>query len=199
MSRRAITRDDAVESIEAIRSVLDRTTRYTHISWAAIVMAGAAALLAAGAGWAVDISPSTKPAAFLLLWSGTLVTAGAFGCATTARNARRAREPFWSRKLQVVTLGFLPAAILGSVITVLLAETGRLDLAPGFWMGLYGVGILAVGHVLDWEFQVTAWAFLVSASVALFPLRDQPHLAMLLAFGGIHLGLGAFRHFKERR
>src|SRR5688572_24187236 len=104
MSRRAITRDDAAESIETIRSVLDRTTRYTHISWAAIVMAGAAALLTAGAGWSFDISPSTRPGPFLLLWAATLIAAGAFGCATTARNARRAREPFWSRKLQVVTL-----------------------------------------------------------------------------------------------
>ena len=101
MSRRAITRDDAVESIEAIRSVLDRTIRYTHISWAAIVMAGAVAGFSAGAGWAFEISPSTKPAAFLLLWAGTLVAAGAFGCATTAKNARRAREPFWSRKLRL--------------------------------------------------------------------------------------------------
>jgi hypothetical protein len=91
----------------------------------------------------------------------------------------------------------LPAAVVGALLTVLLWNVGRLDLAPGIWMSLYGVGILAVRHVLDWEFQVTAWSFLVSSAVALFLLRGAPHLSMVISFGGIHVALGAFRLFKE--
>jgi hypothetical protein len=197
MSRNTLTRDDAVESIEAIRSVMDRTTRYTHISWLGIVIAGCAATATALSSWIWDVSPTHQAAAYLVLWGGALVAAFLGGWWTTARKARLAGESLWSRKLHVVMCGFLPAVALGAVLTALLAHIDRLDLAPGIWMGLYGVGILAVGYVLDWEFQFTGWAFLLSSATAFFLLRGAPHLSMLLAFGGIHLGLGAFRFFKE--
>ena len=94
-------------------------------------------------------------------------------------------------------LGFFPAPLLGLVLTALLYDVGRLDLAPGIWAGLYGVGILSVAAVLDWEFQLTAWCFLVASTLSLFLLRSQPHLSLLISFGGIHLALGAYRLVKE--
>jgi hypothetical protein len=199
MSKRSLSTRDAAESIEAIRSVLDRTTRYTHISWAGIAMAGMSAALAGAAGSLWEVSPIALPSRFLLLWSAGLAVAVSFGFWTTARKARAARERFWSRKLQVVTLGFLPSLVLAAIVTALLLDVGRLDLVPGLWMGLYAVGILSVCHVLDWEFQLTGWAFLLLSSVSLFLLRASPNAAMTVGFGGIHLALGAFRFFKERR
>ena len=62
----------------------------------------------------------------------------------------------------------------------------------------YGVGILAVAHWLDWEFHLTAWAFLAAAAIALFPLRGSPHLAMAISFGAIHAVLGLSRYVRER-
>ncbi|MBI4605526.1 MAG: hypothetical protein HY721_26470 [Planctomycetes bacterium] len=197
MRRNALTPDDAAESLETIRSVLDRTTRYRQISWAGIALAGLVAAAAGGAGQALELSPQDRPAAFLALWAGTFGLALASGWWTTVLKARASGERVWSRKLQVVAAGVLPAFLLGGLLTALLSHAERLDLAPGVWMGTYAVGILAVSHVLDWEFQVTAWAFLVASAVASFALRCEPHLAMGLAFGGIHLVLGAYRHFKE--
>ena len=197
VSRKILSHDDAVESIEAIRTVLERTTRYTHISWLGVLGAGSAAVLAALAGRLWEILPGDNPGSFLLLWTGALATALIFGLWTTARRARSFCEPLWSRKLQIVSAGFLPALVFGFVVTALLTDVGRLELAPGLWMGIYGVGILAVAHVLDGEFQVTAWVFLLSSAISLFFLRSSPHAAMILTFGGIHLGLTFFRFFKE--
>jgi hypothetical protein len=199
MPKRSLSTRDAAESIAAIRSVLDRTTRYTHISWAGVAIAGVSAAAAGAAGSFWDVSAVSAPARFLALWSAGLAVAVACGSWTTARKARAAHEHFWSRKLQVVTLGFLPSLILATIVTALLLDAGRLDLAPGLWMGLYAVGILSVCHVLDWEFQLTGWAFLLSSAVSLFLLRSSPNAAMTLGFGGIHLALGGFRFFKERR
>jgi hypothetical protein len=199
MPKRSLSTRDAAESIAAIRSVLDRTTRYTHISWVGIVIAGASAAVTGTAGWVGEVSPTARPSSFLALWSAALLVAFAFASWTTARKARAAREPFWSRKLQVVALGFLPSVVLAAIATALLLDVGQLDLAPGLWMGLYAVGILSVCHVLDWEFQLTGWAFLLSSSMSFFLLRASPNAAMTLGFGGIHLVLGGFRFFKERR
>jgi hypothetical protein len=149
MARKAVTPDEAAESIHAIRAVLDRTTRYTHIAWSGIAVSGLAAVAAAVVGLAGRITPETRPYQFLGLWTAALLIAVVGVFLTTAKKARLAREPLWSRKLQVVTLGFLPAMILGGVVTVLLLDVGSLGLAPGLWMGLYGVGILSVAHVLE--------------------------------------------------
>jgi hypothetical protein len=116
----------------------------------------------------------------------------------TAGKARRAGEPLWNRKLQFVVAHSSPALVVGAVLTAALVHVGRLDLAPGVWLALYGLGVLSVGRVLDWEFQLTAWSFVAASSTALFPLREQPHLALLLGFGLIHVALGAYRLFKER-
>jgi hypothetical protein len=191
-------REAALDSIEEIRSILIRSTRYTQISALGILLAGIAACAAALAGWALDVSAQENATAFLGLWVCALVTSFAFGVLTSWRKARIERESFWNRKLGFVAAGFAPASIVGLIFTVLLTQTGRLDLAPGVWMALYGVGILAVSTVLDWEFQVTAWAFLVASAAALFPLRTWTHLSLLLSFGFIHLLLGAYRVVKDR-
>jgi len=47
--------------------------------------------------------------------------------------------------------------------------------------------------------KLTGWAFLLLCSVSLFLLRASPNAAMTVGFGGIHLALGGFRFFKERR
>lgn len=198
MSKEILSHDDAVESIQAIRTVLERTTRYTHISWLGILGAGSAAGLASFLGTSLDILPGKSPGGFLLLWTAALAAALIFGLWTIRRRARSFREPLWSRKLQIVSVGFLPSLVLGFVVTALLTDVGRLELAPGLWMAIYGVGILAVAHVLDGEFQITAWGFLLSSAVSLFFLREFPHAAMFLTFGGIHLGLALFRFYKEQ-
>lgn len=197
MQHQTLNPDDAAESIEAIRCVLARTTRYTHISWLGITWSGAVGAVAAGGAWLADISPATEPGSFLLLWGVALLLALSGGLLTSARKARLACEPLLGRKLQIVSLGFLPSLVAAAVVTCLLVEMESVTLAPGFWALFYALGILAAAHVLDWDLQVTAWVFLVASAISFFLLRDSPHLAMLLSFGAIHLVLGAFRFHQE--
>jgi len=197
MRSRALSPDEAVESLDTIRTVLARTTRYTHISWVGIALAGTIGLATSAGAWLFDVSPREAPREFLLLWCTALVGALGGGLWTTVRKARRAREAVFGRKLQVVSLGVLPSLVAAALVTCVLVQSGALDLAPGFWALFYGLGILAVSHVLDWEFQVTAWAFLVASAASFFLLRGAPHLAMMVTFGAIHLVLGVFRCKKE--
>ena len=190
-------RDTALSNLDTIRTVMVRATRYTHISVVGILLGGAAASTAALLGRVLGISPVEKPLAFLALWTAAFGPAILLGFLTSARKARQSGEAFWNRKLQLVALGFFPAPLLGLVLTALLYDIGKLDLAPGVWAGLYGVGILSVAAFLDWEFQLTAWSFLVASAAALFLLRSQPHLSLFISFGGIHLALGVYRLIKE--
>jgi len=189
-------RDAALESLEAIRDVLDRSTRYTHLCGSGIVLGGLAAIVA---GFLGEILGVVGTWSFLGLWSGAFAVAISCGAWTTARKAKSAGEPLWNRKLQFVLARFSPSLVVAALFTAVLVHIGRLDLAPGVWLGLYGLGVLSVSMVLDWEFQVAAWSFIVSASVALFLLRTEPHAALTIGFGLIHVTLGTYRLLKEHR
>lgn len=183
---------EALSSLETIRTILERSTHYTHIAPSGIIAGGIAACAAAvwGAIFNIGFDRSLE---FLLLWSVAFLLALAAGLGASARRARQRGEAFWSRKLQFVMAGFLCPAVGAILLTAALYDISNMQLCPGVWMVFYGIAILSVGVVLDWEFRATAWAFLVVGSAALFVLRDHPHLCLGLGFGGLHVALGAFR------
>ncbi len=183
---------EALSSLETIRTILERSTRYTHIAPAGIVAGGVAALAAAAIGAALQMRPG-EPGSFLLLWGLAFLLAGVAGLGASARRARRRGEAFWSRKLQFVMAGFLPPAVIALTLTAALLREGAFDLCPGVWMACYGIAILSVGVVLDWEFRATAWAFLVAASASMFVFEDWPNLCLGAGFGGLHIALGTLR------
>ena len=190
-------RESALDTLEEIHNVLVRTTRYTHVSAVGVILAGVTGALAAVVGWALDVTPLGTPGAFLLLWGAAFHVALGAGLATSARRARQRREPLWNRKLQFVLVRIFPSFVVGLVFTTVLAQVGRLDLAPGMWLGLYGLGILSVSIVLDWEYQLTAWGFVVAGTAALFLLRSDAHLALGAGFGVLHIALGSYRLARE--
>jgi hypothetical protein len=183
---------EALSSLETIRTILERSTHYTHIAPAGIVAAGVAATVSALAGAGFDLGPD-RGLSFLLLWGLVFLTAAGVGVGASAQRARRRGEAFWSRKLQYVVAGFMPSMVGAAILTAALHDGSQLSLCPGLWMICYGIGILSVGVVLDWEFRATAWAFLVAGTASLFVLREHPHLCLGLGFGGLHIVLGGFR------
>lgn len=189
-------RKDALGSLETIRAILERSTRLTHIAPGGILASGMAAVGASIIGALLGIDPR-RPAAFLVLWALVLAFALGAGVGLSARMARRRGELFWGRKLRFVASGVLPSAVGAILVTAALIDAGRLDLGPGTWMVSYGIAILSIGMVLDWEYRAAGWAFLVAGSLALFLFRGSPHLSMGITFGGIHAALGAFRFAME--
>jgi len=191
-----VDQKEALASLETIRTILERSTHYTHIAPGGIIAGGLSAALAAAAGRGLGLRPE-EPLPFLLLWGAAFVVAMAAGLAASALRARRRGEAFWTRKLQFVLAGFVPPAVGAAILTAALYDVQRVELCPGSWMVCYGLAILSVGVVLDWEFRATAWAFLVAGSASLFLLREHPHLSLGLAFGGLHVALGAVRLVME--
>ncbi len=187
---------EALNSLETIRTILERSTNYAHIAPAGIIAAGLSAGAAATGGAWWQLGPE-HPFGFVALWGLTLIVAVAAGVGTTARRARILGETFWCRKLQFVVARAIPGAILASLLTVAFFDAGRVDLCPGAWMACYGVAILSAGVVLDWEFRAVAWAFLIAGSASFFLLRESPNLSMGIAFGGLHILLGVSRIVME--
>ena len=190
-------KDEAFESLETIRTIFERSAVFTHLAPVSLLLGGGTAILASLIGWLANWTPQSSPVAFLFLWIVAFVLALVVGLGSSARRARRLDEVFWSRKLQFVVWGFSPSLVVSILVTAVLIDVGRADLAPGIWILTYGLGILAVGLVLGWEFRAIAWSFLICGSVALFLLRQHPNFVLGMSFGTLHVALGLFRVYRE--
>ena len=188
---------EAFESLETIRTILERSTLFTHIAPGGLFFGGAISLAASVVGWVFQWHPVTSPFGFLALWFLAFLLALAAGLGISARRAHQQGEEFWSRKLQFVLSGFLPSFVAAAILTPIFVSIGHPEFCPGLWLVLYGLGILAVGVVLDWEFRAAAWCFLIAGTITLYWLRQNPHLALGTTFGGLHLTLGVFRLYRE--
>src|SRR5947208_9615403 len=128
-----MTTREAEQTLSVIRTLMERSTRYTNLSGHAGVAAGVLAL----GGSALRLWWSTP---LLPTWLGVLVAASGAIVFFTARMARANGEPFWTRQTRTVVLALTPAFVAALVITAALARVGQVSLLPGAWMLLWGVG-----------------------------------------------------------
>lgn len=179
-----MNRCEAEESLHVIRTMMERSTRYTNLSGHAGIAAGLMAL----AGALLRHYAHTP---FLLTWSTVFLAACASTVYFTARMARANGEPFWSPQARTAFLALTPALTAAILLTLTLERAGRLDLLPGTWMLLWGVGALAMGSFTPRVIASLGLTFLVvgGAVLALPPLPDS--LLMGGSFGLLHLVFGA--------
>src|SRR5262249_21385189 len=133
-----MTTKEAEQTLAVIRTLMERSTRYTNLSGHAGIAAGPLAL----GGSALRVWANTS---FIATWIGVLVAASRAIVFFTARMARANGEPFWTRQTRTVALALTPALLAALVLTAALERVGQHSLLPGTWMLLWGVGALAMG------------------------------------------------------
>ena len=76
---------EALASLETIRTILERSTNYTHIAPSGIVAGGAVAIAAAAGGAALGAGPDRAPALHATAPAGAPISARASWIATGPR------------------------------------------------------------------------------------------------------------------
>jgi hypothetical protein len=176
---------EAEESLDVIRTMMERSTRYTNLSGDAGIVAG---LLTLG-GSALR---EWGQASFLFTWIAVLIGACAAFVFFTWRMALANGEPFWTRQARTVVLALTPAGLSGLLMTFVLARAGQEALLPGVWMLMWGVGALAMSFFTPRVISLLGVAFMAAGAMTLLchpPLDDA--LSMALTFGGIHVAYGS--------
>lgn len=193
-------REAATEDLRRIRALMERATRYSHLSGYACIVAGLIAVGGAVVCWKLRFNFNhpfcAKPLA--MVWGSVLLLAFAQGLAFTVANARRKGEPVWSPLTQQVVLAILPSCFVGAAITGYGLQTGQLDLLPPIWMLAYGMSLMALGLFAGWKIKVVGALFLLFGAAGLWWFKEYGLRLLLVSFGGLHILLGTVIAWKHR-
>ena len=177
--------DRAIDNLRFIRETMERAGTFTAISGWGIVIIGGVALVAAGVAAVGD-----EVAWRVGTWIATAVVCIAISLWATARKARRSGLSMVSGPAQKLALAFLPAMIVGALLTGALLRIDATALLPGTWLLLYGTAVVAGGAFSVRIIPVMGVCFMAVGAVALFAPATAGEWLMVVGFGLIHVVFG---------
>jgi hypothetical protein len=124
------------------------------------------------------------------IWMFEAVLSVAISVYAMALKARAAGMPLWSEPARKIVFSFAPPMAVGALLTLVFFERGLLELLPGVWMLLYGVGVIAAGTFSVRIVPVMGMAFVTVGAIALFAPATWSTACMAAGFGGLHLFFG---------
>jgi hypothetical protein len=150
----------ALAEISAIRAQVARDTQFRGYGPASIAVSGGLALLVAAAQthWSREIG--VDAVRFLAIWAGTAAIAVTLTAGETIIRARRVHSGFASAMIQAAVEQFLPALIVGVLLTgvLLRAAPQQLWMLPGLWQLIFSLGVFASCRFLPRQmFAVGVW------------------------------------------
>jgi len=150
----------ALAEISAIRAQVARGTQFRGYGPASIAASGVIALVVAAVqAWLVK-DPGRDASLFLAVWVATAAVSVALTAVETIARARRVHSGFASQMIQSAVEQFLPATIVGGLLTgvLLLAAPTDLWMLPGLWQLIFSLGVFASCRFLPRQmFSVGVW------------------------------------------
>lgn len=180
----------ALAEINAIRAQVARGTQFRGYGPTSIAVSGLLALAVAAVQASFTKSTGASPAVFLAVWVGTAAVSVAMTAVETVMRARRVHSGFATEMVQSAVEQFLPATMVGVLLTgaLLTAAPGDLWMLPGLWELIFSLGIFASCRFLPRQmFGVGLW-YLGSGLVCLLVAGGSRTLAPWEM--GIPFGLG---------
>ena len=177
----------AIESLEFIRTTMARSAPFTAVSGIGGIAMGVLALAAA---FVARSSASNQQ--WLAVWVAAAAVAVPVGFMLMRGKARRHDLALWSAAGRRFAQGFVPAILVGAVLTVALVRVDAVELVPAVWLLLYGAGVLAGSSS---SVPVLAWLgalFMVLGSVSLFTPPAWRDMWLAAGFGVLQIGFGAY-------
>ena len=182
--------EHAEHTLETIRTLMERSQRYEHISGYSGLVAGSVGLVACGVLDAGRL-PFGPRGNFALVWSVAFVAAFVAHAMLTWARARRRDEPVWSRQARTVYLALSPSFLASLAVSVLMWRLDRLDLLPALWLMLYGCGVLATSFFAPRSILALGASCFAIGTGCLVVGCGHPLLTMAAGFGVTHVAFGA--------
>src|SRR5215470_1894755 len=171
----------ALDDLRFIRETMERSASFTAVPGWGIVGLGITALVAA---WLSSRQNSAR--AWLAVWLSEATVALSVGLIATWKKAQRSAVPLTSGPAQKFVSTFLPAAVAGAILTVVLFRLGLTGLLPGVWLLLYGAAITSAGAFSVRALPLMGAGFMLTGIVALVAPSNVQTALLAVGFGGMH-------------
>ena len=201
----------AVDNLQTIRTLMERSALYRRALAPITIFAGTIGIAAGLTGWLCRIESNRG---FVCLWLGAAIITLVGALLLVRRQALKDSEPFWSPPTRRVSQALLPAFFIGlvtaTIILVFSANSASREmqfLLVVFWSWFYGCAVHAAGFFMPRGVRWLGLIFIFGGSILLIILsqgehwieRVPPHLLMGGIFGGPHLAYGIYLHFTEQK
>ncbi len=197
------------QQIKAIHDMMERSSRFLHISGFAGVIAGMIALIAA---WIAQdqftFTPDSldydytkmggNPWNILFLGLGTLIISFGLGFMLARRNARKHGASSWtatSRKM----LGYFATPLLtGGLVIALFWLKGWVAMAAPLSLIFYGLSLLHASHFTLTDIRYLGIIEVILGLAAIFWIQHSL-LIWGVGFGIVHIGYGMYIYLRYER
>lgn len=186
-----LAQTEALRALSEIRSVIDRTTRYSTFSALSGFLAGAAALAGSGLCGKYSDFPGARAVDwnFVYVWAAVFAFAAIQYVILTLLKTRQRGEAFWTPIARTAFKSLLGPFIAGTLGTLIFSKQSHFELLAGFWLLLYGCGLWAVSFFAPTFLRWLGVAFMLLGVVA-WGVDEYPGLWLGIGFGGLHLIFG---------
>jgi hypothetical protein len=181
--------NQALDEIKRIRFQVARDTQFRGYGPASITASGVLAFLVA-AGQAHWMRNQTDFFSFAIVWAAAALVSIALIAVQMTFRARRAHSGFALEMIQSAVEQFLPALIVGVVLTAVVMRTAPREawMLPGLWQLIFSLGVFASCRFLPRQtFGVGVW-YLVTGLTTLVLQSESPSLLPWTM--GIPFGVG---------
>ncbi|MEZ5393444.1 MAG: hypothetical protein R2724_11355 [Bryobacterales bacterium] len=179
-----VLHDKAMDNLRFIRETMERSAVFTAVPGWGAVGVGGIGLTAAAFG-----SRQATPEAWLAVWLAAAALAATAAGVSMGRKIGRSPQPS-SRPLRNFTLGLLPPAAAGALLTVALWQAGAFELIPAVWLLTYGAGIMTGGAFSVKAVPVMGLTFMALGAAALFVPPGWADWLLGAGFGATHVVFG---------
>jgi len=205
------TKDEQLESLNEIRSLMERSTRFISLSGLSGIFAGVFALIGAVIAWwilgfeapgypeGIESIPdlSYKQLMWYLFLDATIVLLLALGTSYyfSHRKAQKKGVPFWSKSTRRLLANLFIPLTAGGIFCLILFINGNVSIVISLSMIFYGLALYNASNFTLNEVRYLGLANIICGIFALlFPAIGLIFWA--IGFGIFHIAYGSFMHLK---
>jgi hypothetical protein len=126
----------------------------------------------------------------MAIWLAEACIAATIAFSTIYSKAHSKGLPLTSGPGRKFAVSFLPPAVAGLVLTIVLSKAGVTAALPGTWLLLYGAGVVTGGAFSVSIIPVMGVCFMVAGATAFAAPASWGNAFMAAGFGGLHILFG---------
>jgi hypothetical protein len=175
----------AMDNLRYIRETMEQAGAFTAVpGWGGVVM-GVTAL---GAAWLASQQPT--PWTWLVVWMWEAVVGVLLGAGAMVLKSRATGQPLVSEQGRKFALAFVPAILVGALLTIALHRAPEVRYLPGAWLLCYGAAVTSAGAFSVRIVPAMGLCFMLTGAVALRGPASWGDPLLALGFGVLHIVFG---------